>query len=132
MDTVVTKPWGSEIILTSANLPYTAKIINLKAGKRLSLQYHDQKTETLVLVSGQAKITIGNRPDNLATTDMTPLSGFTILPNITHRIEAVTDCQIFEASTPEQGITVRLQDDYNRKDETQDIRNSPNRGWQND
>jgi len=132
MDNVVTKPWGNETILTSPDLPYTAKILNLKAGQRLSLQYHDQKTETLTLVSGQARIILGNSVDSLTTTDMQVFQGYTISPNTIHRIEAVSDSIIFEASSSEQGTTFRLQDDNSRKDETPDIRDLPNRGWPNE
>ena len=127
MNQVIKKPWGHETILTPANSVYTAKFLQIKAGQRLSLQYHDQKTETLVLVSGQANITLDKK-----TEAMKPLLGYTITPPTIHRVEAVTDCQIFEASTPEQGTTYRLQDDFNRPNETPDIRNSSNRGWQND
>lgn len=129
MDNIVIKPWGSETILTSSDLPYAAKILSLKAGKRLSLQYHDQKTETLTLISGQAKIVLGNDLANLTTADMPALQGFTILPNAIHRIEAVTDSTIFEVSSPETGTTFRIQDDYDRDNETPDIRSLPNRGY---
>jgi len=125
MSTVITKPWGQEIILTKPDLPYTGKIIKLTAGKKFSLQYHDQKTETLTLTSGQAKITLDNEMSDMKTNH-----GYTIHPNTRHRIEAVTDSIIFEVSTPEIGTTVRLEDDYNRIDETAEIRNLPNRGWQ--
>jgi len=132
MDNKVIKPWGTETILTPPDSPYTAKIMSIKAGMRLSLQYHDQKTETLTLISGQVKITLGDSVDQLTTSDMQADVGYTILPKSIHRIEAVTDSVIFEASTPETGTTIRLEDDHGRQNETQDIRNLPNRGWHND
>jgi mannose-6-phosphate isomerase-like protein (cupin superfamily) len=112
MQKIIKKPWGQEIILTEPDLPYTAKILSLKANTNLSLQYHDQKTETHTLISGQA---------NLITDKTEPMVlhyGYTIMPGQTHRISALTDTLIFEASTPEQGTTVRLQDDYSRPNET--------------
>lgn len=130
MPNTITKPWGQEIILTKINLPYTAKILLINAGHRPSLQSHDQKTETLALIKGQAEITLGLDQKSLSTQAMQSLTGYTIKPNTIHRIKAITDCQIFEASTPEKGTTKRLEDDYNRSDESEKVRNSPNRGWQ--
>lgn len=118
MQQIVKKPWGQEIILTEPGLPYTAKILCLKSGSNLSLQYHDQKTETLTLIHGQANLARGNQPGQLNTEVMASQTGYTIQPNTIHRIEATTDCQIFEASTPEKGTTFRLEDDYCRSNET--------------
>jgi len=123
MPAIITKPWGKEIILTKTNLPYTAKILFITSGHRLSLQSHDQKIETLTLIKGRAEITLGSNQNSLSTKDMKPLVGYTISPNTIHRIKALTDCQIFEASTPEKGTTKRLEDDYNRPDETEETRN---------
>lgn len=117
MANIITKPWGEEIILTTPDLPYTAKIIKIKAGKRLSLQYHNQKTETLTLISGRANLIFGPSQDNLTTLTLTPQKGITITPNTVHRLEGITDAIIFEASTPEIGTTFRLQDDYSRPNE---------------
>ncbi len=127
---IVDKPWGREIILTNPNSPYAAKILEIKAGKRLSLQYHDQKLETLCLFSGECNIIWGPSQDELKTEAMQPFHGYTIPINTVHRFQAVTDCQLFEASTPEIGTTYRLQDDNQRPDENEALRNSPNRGWE--
>ena len=126
---IIDKPWGREIILTTPELPYTAKILEIKAGKRLSLQYHDQKLETLCLFSGQANIIWGEDRNNLTTETMIFNNGYTITSHTIHRVEAITDCQLFEASTPETGTTYRLEDDTNRRDETEAIRNLPKRGY---
>lgn len=126
---IIDKPWGREIILSTQNLPYTAKILEIKAGKRLSLQYHDQKLETLCLFSGQANIIWGNDQSNLKTEKMIENQGYTITPSTIHRFEAISDCRLFEASTPETGTTYRLEDDTNRNHETEALRNLPNRGY---
>ncbi len=126
---IVDKPWGKEIILTTPDLPYTSKILKINAGQRLSLQYHDQKLETLSLISGEANIIWGKDINNLITEKLYPETGYTITPGTIHRFEAITDCQLFESSTGEIGTTHRLQDDAHRSDETDEIRNSPNRGW---
>lgn len=118
MSQKVVKPWGEEIIFTESNLPYTGKIIRINAGSRLSLQYHDQKTETLTLISGTANLT-----QNQSIQPMEINLGYTILPLIHHRIETITDCVIFEVSTPETGTTFRLEDDYNRSNENLNNKN---------
>lgn len=116
--TIIPKPWGQEIILTTPDLPYAAKILVVNQGCRLSLQSHSQKTETITLISGQAQITLGTNPAELTTTNMDIDNGYTIYPQVIHRLTAVTDCRFFEASTPEKGTTFRLEDDYHRPDET--------------
>ncbi len=129
MPTTVTKPWGSELILTESNLSYTLKILKISAGDKLSLQYHDDKTETLTLISGNCQIIWGKTQDTLKTETMVPEFGYTIKPKIVHRLMAITDTVLVEASNSETGTTHRLQDDYSRPDETDEVRNSPNRGW---
>lgn len=126
---IIDKPWGREIILSTPDLPYTAKILEIKAGKRLSLQYHDRKLETLCLFSGQANIIWGQDQSNLKTEKIAENQGYTITPGTIHRFEAITDCKLFEASTPETGTTYRLEDDSGRDNETEAVRNLPNRGY---
>lgn len=129
MPTTITKPWGSEVILTEPNLSYTLKILNINAGGKLSLQYHDDKTETLTLISGQCQIMWGKTIDICKTETMIYGFGYTIKPKIVHRLMAITDSVLIEGSNGETGTTHRLQDDYSRPDETNDVRNLPNRGW---
>lgn len=129
MNQIITKPWGRENILTTADLPYTGKIIEITAGKRWSTQIHDKKLETFACVKGEAKLITGPDLEHLSEVTMVPNQGYTIPVNTVHRIEAITDVTIFEVSTPETGTTFRLQDDYHRPDETEEVRNSPNRGW---
>jgi mannose-6-phosphate isomerase len=111
------KPWGWEILFTPKNLPYTGKILFIKAGKRLSLQYHDQKQETLSLLEGKAKLLLENEKGKIVSLMMAPKNGYTINQGKKHRLEAISDCLVVEASTPEMGKTYRVEDDYNRKDE---------------
>lgn len=132
MSQTIVKPWGEEIILTNPSLPYAGKIIKIKADQRLSLQYHDQKTETLTLISGQATITLGPDQANLVKTPLVINQEVTIMPLTIHRLEAQQDSTIFEVSTPEIGTTYRLDDDFHRPHETETIRNSFQRGWTND
>jgi len=116
------KPWGYEIIFTKKDFPYSGKILHVDAGKRLSLQYHDQKKETMMLVKGQCLLIIDDQKGELAEIEMEPFKGYDILPGQKHRLKGITDCDVFEVSTPEIGTTYRLEDDYSRSDETDDLR----------
>ncbi|MFZ5366388.1 MAG: cupin [Patescibacteria group bacterium] len=118
----VEKPWGYELILTPEESPVTGKILHLNAGCRFSLQYHDKKEETLTLISGEAEIILEDENGILQTTKMEPKKGYFIKPFQKHRAKGVTDCDILEASTREEGNTVRLEDDYARGTETEEER----------
>jgi mannose-6-phosphate isomerase len=118
---VVEKPWGWEIIW--AETPsYVGKLLHVRAGKRLSLQYHDQKLETQCLIRGRARLTIDGPDGELHEIEMEPHRGYTVRPYQRHRIAAVEDADIAEVSTPEVGTTFRLEDDYARPDQNEDQR----------
>lgn len=114
----VNKPWGYEIIFTPPDLPYTGKILHIQAGKEISLQVHDQKQETQMLVSGKCLYIADDKDGVLVEIPMQPLVGYTNEISQRHRLKAITDADIYEVSTPEIGITTRLEDDYHRPDET--------------
>lgn len=118
----VIKPWGKEFIFSTPNTPITSKILFIEAGKRFSLQMHDVKEEILTLVEGRAKIYLGPDKDHVQVYDMVLMKGYFIAKNQIHRVEGVTDCKVFESSTPEAGKTIRLEDDYSRNDETEEDR----------
>ncbi len=118
----VIKPWGYELIFTPSTMPYTGKIIHVDAGKRLSLQVHDQKVESWILKTGQAKVVWDNDNGEQIETILTENQGFTSMVGQRHRLVGITDCDIFEVSSPETGITYRLEDDYKRPDETEEMR----------
>ena len=126
---VIKKPWGQETIYTNEGSKYTFKQIAINDGHRLSLQSHTDKSETFVLIEGQAELVIGNDIDQLETIPMEPKKGYTIPVGTIHRMIGVKNAVIMEASTPETGTTIRLQDDYKRPDETEDVRKLDNRGW---
>ena len=115
------KPWGYELILAPEDDEIMAKILHVSQGHRCSLQYHEQKKEVLVLISGRAKIIFGPDQKNLSSEEMIPNKGYFISPSLIHRFQAITDCDIFEASTPERGTTLRLEDDYQRSNETEEL-----------
>lgn len=106
----VEKPWGSEIILTLTP-KYAWKILCIKKGHRLSLQYHDKKCETLMVCGGKVKVTLGG--SEFVTDEDSDV--IEIPPQTPHRLEALEDTVIFEVSTPELNDVVRLADDYGRE-----------------
>jgi mannose-6-phosphate isomerase len=126
----VEKPWGYEILLTAPDKPYAGKLLVVRAGQRLSLQIHDVKQETIVLVSGRARLQADNERGELETIEMLPGCGYAVVPGQRHRLIAVEYCEFFEASTPESGTTLRLEDDHGRGHETEDHRRLTNRGWE--
>lgn len=125
----VGKPWGYELIFTPEDLPYTGKLMHLKAGTRQSLQIHDQKIETYYLDSGQGGALMENEKGEMERVEFEEDKGYTTKIGQKHRIFAITDCDILEFSTPEKGNTFRLEDDYARPTETEEMRKKPNRGW---
>lgn len=127
----VEKPWGFEIHWTPENLPYMGKLLHINSGKRLSLQRHDKKQESWFLIKGKAKVVWDNDKGDLIETALETDRGYTCSVGQRHRLVGITDCDIIEVSTPEIGITERLEDDYGRPDETEELRNLPDRGWKN-
>lgn len=126
----VQKPWGYEVHWTQAELPYMGKILHIDAGKRLSLQRHDKKQETWYMMNGKAKVMWDNEEGVLQETELEYGKGYTCSIGQRHRLIGITDCDVIEVSTPEIGITERLEDDYGRPDETEEVRKSKNRGWE--
>lgn len=118
----IDKPWGHELIFVPSEALVTGKILHINKGARFSFQYHEKKQETLCLFQGQAKLIIEDKEGVLQEIEMEPRKGYFIRPFQKHRCQAITDCDILEASTREEGRTVRVEDDYGRGDETEEIR----------
>ena len=117
------------MIFTPEGAPHVGKILFVMAGKRLSLQYHDMKEEVLCLVDGKAILWIENAKGEVEKIPMTLHKGYAITRMQKHRIEAIDDAVLVECSDPEKGNTVRIDDDYARSTETEDVRAQDNRGW---
>ena len=109
------KPWGHEILLAHTQY-YVGKILHVHAGQALSLQYHELKDETIYLHSGEALLHFRDQAAGSGCRKMSPGSSFHIPPGAVHRLEAVTDCDFFEVSTPQLEDVVRLDDRYGRTD----------------
>ena len=125
----VEKPWGREMIYTALGSAHTGKLLEIKAGRRLSLQYHDEKSETICLVSGRAVIWLENADGEIEHIEMEQGKGYVVVPGQKHRLEALADCLAVEVSDPEEGNTFRLADDFQRPDESEQVRAQANRGW---
>jgi mannose-6-phosphate isomerase len=113
--THVPKPWGYEIIWAKTD-EYVGKILHVTAGQALSIQYHNKKDETVHLLSGEMIYWV-KLPNSDQLQDMRLKQGesFRIAPHTVHYIEAITDCDVLEASTAHLGDVVRLKDRYGRE-----------------
>jgi len=107
------KPWGHELLYALTPF-YAGKIIYIKKGGRLSLQYHVEKDESMYLLEG--KIKFSRQPLNGILKETTELPGWSchLPPNTIHRIAALKDSVILEVSTTQLDDVVRLKDDYGR------------------
>jgi mannose-6-phosphate isomerase-like protein (cupin superfamily) len=112
----VDKPWGHEIWWARTER-YVGKVLHVKAGESLSLQYHNVKDETILIQSG--KLLFETRPagdvGELKRIEMNPGDVFHITPGTVHRMTGITDVDIIEVSTPELEDVVRLEDRYGRQ-----------------
>lgn len=111
--TTVPKPWGHETIWARTDR-YVGKILHIKAGQSLSVQYHNRKDETVYLLSGELVYRV-QRGDALEDMHLVQGESFHITPGTIHQMEAVTDCDVLEVSTPELDDIVRLSDRYGRE-----------------
>lgn len=129
---VVPKPWGHETIWAHTEL-YVGKVLHIKAGHSLSVQYHEKKDETIHLLSGTMIYRVGTedrgpkteagsrKPEagddapKLEIVELKAGESFRNEPGTIHQMEAVTDCVLLEASTPHLDDVVRLTDRYGRE-----------------
>jgi len=107
------KPWGFELLW--AHTPqYVGKVIFVKKGHRLSLQYHQKKDETLYLYQGKALFEVEGSDGQIVKSVAEPGYTVHIRPLAKHRVAALEDTTLLEVSTPELDDVVRLEDDYGR------------------
>jgi mannose-6-phosphate isomerase len=111
---VVPKPWGHEVIWAHTD-QYVGKVLHITAGHSLSLQYHNQKDETIHLLSGEMIYRVKGADGELRDAKLKAGESFRNEPLTVHQMEAVTDCQVLEASTPHLDDVVRLNDKYGRE-----------------
>jgi quercetin dioxygenase-like cupin family protein len=108
----VEKPWGYELIWAHTDR-YVGKILHIQRGESLSYQYHKVKDETIHLLRGLMELEIADEAGRRTITFNAGRS-FHIVPGMRHRMTALEDCDVLEASTPELDDVVRLEDRYGR------------------
>ena len=109
----VEKPWGYELIYAKTE-KYAGKILFVRKGHQLSLQYHKVKDETMYLYSGVAQLELQDTKGQSQIIELSPGKSYHIEPGCHHRVTALEDCEILEVSTPELDDVVRLEDRYGR------------------
>jgi quercetin dioxygenase-like cupin family protein len=109
----VEKPWGYELHWAKTER-YVGKLIHITKGHALSLQYHNQKDETIYLASGKLLFEIDVN-GVLEKREMVPGQAVHVTPKTVHRMTALEDSDVFEVSTPELHDVVRLEDRYGRE-----------------
>jgi mannose-6-phosphate isomerase len=112
--TIVPKPWGHEVIWAFTDR-YVGKVLHIKAGHALSVQYHVRKDETIHLLSGEMIYRVREGADGpLREIRLRAGESYRNTPGVVHQMEAVVDCDVLEASTPDLDDVVRLSDRYGR------------------
>lgn len=111
----VEKPWGHELIWALSDA-YCGKVLFVKAGCALSLQFHKEKDESWLVQSGKARLELGE-PGQAVLSEEVIAAGaaFRYRPGTVHRVTAIEDTTILEVSTPHLDDVVRLEDLYGRE-----------------
>jgi mannose-6-phosphate isomerase len=110
----VEKPWGWELIWAHAE-DYVGKILFVRAGQSLSLQFHNEKDESWYVESGRAELELGDAGQAVLNTEVIATGAcFRFRPGTVHRVTALEDTTILEVSTPQLDDVVRLEDAYGR------------------
>ena len=102
------KPWGYELLFARTK-DYVGKILVISKGEELSLQYHEQKEESIYVAQGKLEVEIRDE-----TIVLSQGQNLHIPPGTRHRFKALEDSEIFEVSTPHLEDVVRLKDRYGR------------------
>ena len=111
----VEKPWGYELWWARTER-YVGKLLHVRKGESLSLQYHNVKDETILIQSGELLFETGpkEKAGELEKKVLKPGDTFHITPGTLHRMTGIEDTDILEVSTPELDDVVRLEDRYGR------------------
>ena len=109
----VDKPWGYELIWAESE-DYVGKVLFVRAGHALSLQYHERKDESWLVQGGRASLELGEVGGELTTIEVSAGDTFRYRPGTVHRVTATEDTTILEVSTPHLDDVVRIDDRYGR------------------
>jgi mannose-6-phosphate isomerase len=116
---MVEKPWGSELIWAETDA-YAGKILFVKAGESLSLQYHEVKDESWYVLEGRARLELGVAgEETLEEVEIVGGQAFRFRPGTVHRVTGIEDTRILEVSTAHLDDVVRLADNYGREGTSQ-------------
>jgi len=110
----VEKPWGWELIWAETE-QYVGKLLFIRGGEALSLQYHEVKDESWLVHEGRARLELGEVGGELETVEIGPGDTFRYRPGTLHRVTALEDTLVLEVSTPHLDDVVRLEDRYGRQ-----------------
>jgi mannose-6-phosphate isomerase-like protein (cupin superfamily) len=114
----VEKPWGWELVWAETE-DYVGKLLFVRAGESLSLQYHEVKDESWLVREGRARLELGDSADTLESVEIEAGDAFRFRPGTVHRLSALEDLLVLEASTPQLDDVVRLEDRYGREGTTE-------------
>jgi mannose-6-phosphate isomerase len=112
---IVDKPWGNEVIFALVEGRFCGKILNVRDGESLSLQYHRTKEEVIFLYEGAVALQIGGSEETLEHVSMKPGMAVHLRPGTLHRITGEADSVLLEVSSTELDDVVRLEDLYGRE-----------------
>ena len=110
----VEKPWGHEIHFALVDGKYCGKALHIREGHALSLQFHVRKEETVSVQSGRLLFEVGPPDGELESFELLPGESVHLRPGTRHRMTALVDTVVLEASTTELDDVVRLDDRYGR------------------
>ncbi len=111
----VDKPWGFETHFAVVPGKYCGKTLHIREGEALSLQYHERKEETIAVQTGKLWLEIGTFGEALDGFELLPGEAVHVRPGTCHRMTAIVDTVVLEASTTELTDVVRLDDRYGRE-----------------
>ena len=109
------KPWGHEELFALVDGKFCGKAIHVTQGHALSLQYHEQKEEVISVQSGRLQCEVGLSEDALEVFELLPGESVHLRPGVRHRVTALVDTVMLEASTTQLHDVVRLEDRYGRQ-----------------
>ena len=110
----VEKPWGWELVWAEADA-YVGKLLFVRAGESLSLQYHEEKDESWLVQEGRARLELAAVGAELEAIEIAPGDAFRFRPRTVHRVTALEDTLVVEVSTTQLDDVVRLEDRYGRE-----------------
>jgi mannose-6-phosphate isomerase-like protein (cupin superfamily) len=110
----VAKPWGHELIWAHTDR-YVGKVLVIETGKRLSLQRHEIKDESILVLSGRLRLYLEDEDGVVQEHELGAGEARRIPTGRVHRFEAIERCELVEVSTPELDDVIRLEDDFGRE-----------------